>query len=64
MTHRSDAEASIIATRDTLADTILRKPTTLDVAMVNASRAQAIATAGVAQAVLALVDAITEERQR
>lgn len=64
MTHRSDAEATIIVTRDTLAQTEGKSVPT-DVSIANSARAQAIATASVAQAILALVDALTtEEPQR
>ncbi|MFB7162296.1 hypothetical protein [Streptomyces sp. NPDC056242] len=58
MTHRSDAEASILATRDTLAE-IQGQRTTTDVTIANAARAQAIATAAVAQAILALNDTLS-----
>lgn len=63
MSHRSDAEGSIDAVRVTLAELIGQAPPT-NVTIASAARAQAIATAAVAQAVLALVDAITEEPQR
>lgn len=58
MTHRTDAEASILAARNTLAE-IQGQRTTADVTAANAARAQAIATAAVAQAILALGDAIS-----
>lgn len=60
MTHRADAEASILAARDTLAE-IQNQRTTAEVTIANAARAQAIATAAVAQAILALTDAIKAE---
>lgn len=62
MTHRSDAEASLIAARDTLAE-IQGRRTTTDVAIANAARAQAIATAAVAQAILALNDTLNPPEQ-
>lgn len=58
MTQRSNAEASIIAARDTLAE-IQNQRTTTDVTIANAARAQAIATAAVAQAILALDDTLS-----
>lgn len=58
MTYRSDAEASILAARNTLAE-IQGQRTTNEVVTANAARAQAIATAAVAQAILALGDRIT-----
>lgn len=64
MTHRSDAVESLAAARATLAE-IQGQLTPSDVSIANATRAQAIATAAVAQAILALVDAVTpEEPQR
>lgn len=62
MTHRADAEASIIAARSTLAE-IQGQRTTTDVAIANAARAQAIATAAVAQAILALNDTLNPPEQ-
>lgn len=59
MTHRNNAEASILAARDTLAE-LHGQHTPTDVTIANAVRAQAIAMAAVAQAVLALVDVLTE----
>ncbi|MFI6491255.1 hypothetical protein [Streptomyces sp. NPDC050564] len=61
MSHRSDAEASIVAARTTLAE-IQGQRTTTDIAIANAARAQAIATAAVAQAILALGDTINARR--
>lgn len=61
MTHRTDAEASILAARDTLAE-IQNRPTPVAVTTANATRAQAIATAAVAQAILALADTINARR--
>jgi hypothetical protein len=58
--HRDHAEASIIAARDTLAE-IQGVRTTTDVTIANAARAQAIATAAVAQAILALNDTLTRQ---
>ena len=58
MTHRTDAEASVLAARDTLAE-IQGQRTTTDITIANAARAQAIATAAVAQAILALADTLT-----
>jgi hypothetical protein len=55
MTHRTDAEASILAE-------IQGQRTTTDVTIANAARAQAIATAAVAQAILALADTLNAER--
>ena len=62
MTHRTDAVSSIIAARDTLAE-IQGQRTTTDVTIANATRAQAIATAAVAQAILALADALEAGHQ-
>jgi hypothetical protein len=61
MSHRTDATASIIAARDTLAE-IQGQRTPTDVSIANAARAQAIATAAVAQAILALGDTISSQR--
>ncbi len=61
MTHRSDAEGSIQAARNTLAE-IQGHRTPTDVTIANATRAQAIVTAAVAQAVLALADAYERAR--
>jgi hypothetical protein len=61
MSHRSDAEATIAAARDTLAELQGRRTTT-DITIANAARAQAIATAAVAQALLALGDTISASR--
>ena len=58
MTHRTDAEASVLAARDTLAE-IQGQTTYTDITIANAARAQAIATAAVAQAILALADTLT-----
>ncbi|MFD8611058.1 hypothetical protein [Streptomyces sp. NPDC059631] len=63
MSHRTDAEGSILAARDTLAE-IQGWRTTTDVTAANAARAQAIATAAVAQAILALTDALTAQEQQ
>ncbi|MFK0124917.1 hypothetical protein ACIQSP_16570 [Streptomyces nigra] len=63
MTHRTDAEASISAARDTLAE-IQGQRTTADITMANAARAQAIATAAVAQAILALNVTLTAIRHQ
>ncbi|WP_326779735.1 hypothetical protein OG481_02235 [Streptomyces longwoodensis] len=60
MTHRDDAEASIVAARDLLAE-LLGQRTTTDVTIANAARAQAIATAAVAQAILALSDVLNRQ---
>lgn len=60
MTHRTDAEASVIAARDTLGE-IQGIRTTSEVTLANAARAQAIATAAVAQAILALGDTLTRQ---
>ncbi|MEV6124407.1 hypothetical protein AB0M23_28520 [Streptomyces sp. NPDC052077] len=62
MSHRLDAQNNILATRDTLAE-IQGQRTTTDVTIANAARAQAIATAAVAQAVLALADALTAPKE-
>ena len=62
MTHRADAEANLQAVRDTLAE-IQGVPTTADVSIANAARAQAIATAAVAQAILALGDALNQQER-
>ncbi|MET9138869.1 hypothetical protein [Streptomyces parvulus] len=61
MSNRTDAEASIIAARNTLAE-IQGQRTTTDVTIANAARAQAIATAAVAQAILALSDTLSVQR--
>jgi hypothetical protein len=61
MSHRSDAEASIAAARSTLAE-IQGQRTTTDITIANAARAQAIATAAVAQAILALGDTLAPQR--
>jgi len=58
MTHRANAEASLAAARNTLAE-IQGQTTYTDVTIANAARAQAIATAAVAQAILALADTLT-----
>ncbi|MFC7880455.1 hypothetical protein ACFUVV_01005 [Streptomyces sp. NPDC057376] len=60
MTNRRDAQASILAARDVLAELEGRRTPT-DVAIANAARAQAIATAAVAQALLALGDTISAQ---
>ena len=57
MTHRTDAEASIYAARDTLGE-IQGQRTPAEVTAANAARAQATATAAVAQAILALNDTL------
>lgn len=57
MSHRSDAVASVLAARDTLAE-IQNQRTPTNVTIANAARAQAIATAAVAQAILALNDTL------
>ncbi|KJK40247.1 hypothetical protein UK15_07815 [Streptomyces variegatus] len=57
MTHRTDAEGSIHAARDTLAELEGRRTPT-DITIANAARAQAIATAAVAQALLAINDTL------
>lgn len=57
MSYRSNADASILAARNTLAE-IQGQRTTTDITIANAARAQAIATAAVAQAILALADAL------
>ena len=63
MTHRTDAEGSIIAAREVLAETSgQRLPT--DIIVANAVRAQAIATAAVAQAILALADTLTQQQEQ
>lgn len=61
MSHRTDAEASVLAARNTLAE-LQGQRTTTDVTIANAARAQAIATAAVAQALLALNDTLTGMR--
>jgi hypothetical protein len=61
VSHRSDAEATLAAARTTLAE-IQGQRTTTDITIANAARAQAIATAAVAQAILALGDAISARR--
>ncbi|MGA5604031.1 hypothetical protein ACPCUF_23850 [Streptomyces griseoincarnatus] len=61
MSHRTNAEASLTAARDTLAE-IQGQRTTTDITIANAARAQAIATAAVAQAILALNDTLTGMR--
>jgi hypothetical protein len=63
VTHRANAEASLTAARDTLAE-IQGQRTTTDVTIANAARAQAIATAAVAQAILALNDTLTAIRHQ
>jgi hypothetical protein len=62
VTHRTDAEASILATRDVLAELVGQRTPT-DISIANATRAQAIATAAVAQAILALADTLTAVQQ-
>lgn len=66
MTHRTDAERTLNAAAETLAE-IQGQLTPSDVSSANAARAQAIATAAVAQAIIALEDACgqpTEEPTR
>lgn len=63
MTHRDDAEANLTAVQNTLAE-IQGVPTTADVSIANATRAQAIATAAVAQAILALNDTLNQQEPR
>ncbi|MGW7726195.1 hypothetical protein ACWGJ6_23035 [Streptomyces canus] len=63
MTHRDDAEANLAAVQNTLAE-IQGVPTTADVSIANATRAQAIATAAVAQAILALDDTLNRQEPR
>lgn len=60
MTHRADAEANLKAVQSTLAE-IQGVPTTTDVSIANAARAQAIATTAVAQAILALIDTLNQQ---
>lgn len=62
MSHRTDAEGSIDAARVTLAE-LLGRLTPTDITMANAARAQAIATAAVAQALLALDDTLAAYAQ-
>jgi hypothetical protein len=62
VTHRNDAEGSIAAARDTLAE-LEGQRTPTDVSIANAVRAQAIATAAVAQAILAVNDTLTALHQ-
>lgn len=54
MTHRDDAEANLAAVQNTLAE-IQGVPTTADVSIANATRAQAI---------LALNDTLTQQEHR
>ncbi|MET9304962.1 hypothetical protein ABZX68_06435 [Streptomyces cellulosae] len=61
MSHRTDAEATLANARDTLAE-IQGQRTPTDITIANATRAQAIATAAVAQAILALNDTLTGMR--
>lgn len=63
MTHRDDAEANLTAVQNTLAE-IQGVPTAADVSIANATRAQAIATAAVAQAILALDDTLNRQEPR
>ncbi|MFD1274846.1 hypothetical protein [Streptomyces kaempferi] len=60
MSHRADAEGSINSAREVLAE-LSGIRTTTDVTMANAARAQAIATAAVAQAILALDDTLNQQ---
>lgn len=60
MTHRTDAEASIHSARDTLAELEGRRTPT-DITIANAARAQAIATAAVALALLAINDTLAAQ---
>lgn len=60
MTHRADAEGSINSAREVLAE-LSGTRTTTDITMANATRAQAIATAAVAQAILALDDTLNQQ---
>jgi hypothetical protein len=60
MTHRTDAEGSINAARELLAE-LSGTRTTTDVSIANAARAQVIATAAVAQAILALNDTLNQQ---
>ncbi|WP_326700229.1 hypothetical protein OG909_24850 [Streptomyces sp. NBC_01754] len=57
MSHHTDAEGTIHAARDVLAE-LAGRPTPTDISIANAARAQAIATAAVAQALLALDDTL------
>ena len=57
MSHRTDAEATLANARNTLAE-FQGQRTPTDITIANAARAQAIATAAVAQAILALADAL------
>jgi hypothetical protein len=61
MSHRTDAEATLANARDTLAE-FQGQRTPTDITIANAARAQAIATAAVAQAILALNDTLTGMR--
>jgi hypothetical protein len=58
MPHYANAEGSITAAANTLAE-LSGQRTSTDITIANATRAQAIATAAVAQAILALTDALT-----
>jgi multidrug efflux pump subunit AcrA (membrane-fusion protein) len=62
VTHRTDAEGSIRSARDTLAELDGRRTPT-DITIANAARAQAIATAAVSQAILALADTLTAAQE-
>jgi len=62
VTHREDAETNLKAVRNTLGE-IQGVPTTADVSIANATRAQAIATAAVAQAILALADTFNQQER-
>lgn len=57
MSHYTNAEGSIQAAANTLAE-LAGQRTPTDITIANATRAQAIATAAVAQAILALADAV------
>lgn len=60
MSHRTDAEGSIAAARNTLAQVQGERIPT-DITIANSTRALAIATAAVAQAILALADTLNPQ---
>jgi Arc/MetJ family transcription regulator len=62
MTHRSDAEGSIFNVQQTLAE-LQGQRTPTDITIANAARAQAIAMAAVAQALLAIDDTLRATRE-
>ncbi|MFJ4926829.1 hypothetical protein [Streptomyces sp. NPDC088736] len=62
MTYREDAHANLRAARDTLAE-LTGTRTTTDVTIANAARAQAITTAALVQAVLALDDTLSRQTE-